>query len=208
MDSKNLEALAALATAAPPGETVPSKASNGDNGEKEADTKLAVPNSPSGSSLSDSPSRTASASITTQPTGGARNANNNSGSWLPEPSSPALSAANLALLSSLQQQVPQKQPDTSGLLSMQQQMNYINYLMQSSQQKMPTVPPSGLSGFPNSNQALQLLLSGNSSNPLLHSTTGTCLIVGAPCSLWRGQAVGDCHGSLCFSWWAGPAGYC
>jgi hypothetical protein len=101
----------------------------------------------------------------------------------------ALSPQNMALLGALRQ--PPQATDNSALLAMQQQMNYLNYLVQAQQTAKQNGPPAstqvqpvsvpqigGLGAFSDANQALQLALSGHTGARLLHNR-GTLLIVDA-----------------------------
>ena len=83
-----------------------------------------------------------------------------------------LTVPNLALFQGLQQ-LPPAHADTSRLLSMQQQVTYLNYLMNAQKQKAPhptaSIQPNAagtIAGL-DANQALQLALSGHPAAGLL-----------------------------------------
>jgi hypothetical protein len=150
MNNEGLKALAAIASAAPPGEDPPPPQDQ--NGAAPLTASLPVVSN----------GQTGAASLPGQQWQQAVTPGSNQAS---------LTAANLALLN--MQQLPQS-PDVSTLMAMQQ-MNYFNFLLQA-QSAQQMMAPAGLNGFANQNQALQLMLSGLSTNPLLKKP-GMCLIV-------------------------------
>ena len=201
MENKGLEALAALASAAPAptsGTTGnPSQPNNenhpgkGNPGEKPV---AATGDTAAPSTVSHSQNAVTPSLPTMNASGGVNQNNNNNNTanvqW-PQQSNLLLTPANLALLARLQQQQQHQQQPTdnssnNNMTAMQQQLSYLNLLVQQAQaqNQRPQNPIAQLgAGLAAGNQqALQLLLAGNpAAVAALFQKPGTCLIVSCCC---------------------------
>jgi PAS domain S-box-containing protein len=182
MENKGLEALAALASAAPAPAGATGDASQMKNLRKEnaSEKPAASGDIASPSTVSNSQHSVTATLPALNATGGVNNSTTTNVQW-PQTSNNnnitlPLTPANLALLARLQQQVPQQQAtDNSNNMAAMQQLSYLNFLAQQTQaqKSIPQNPvvAAGLGGLAG-NQALQLVLAGNPAAAALFQKAG------------------------------------